>query len=64
MSRHARPSLPAYTELNSSLGWNVTERLRLSISGFNPFHAWHKEYPGSAATLIPRSVFADVSIRF
>jgi len=53
---------PAYTELNARLGWNVTDRLLLSVSGRNLLHARHVEYPGGVA--IPRTVFADLQWRF
>ena len=52
----------AYTELDSRLGWNVTDRLQLSVSGRNLLHARHLEYPGGEA--IQRTVFADLKWRF
>jgi iron complex outermembrane receptor protein len=58
------PSLPAYTELNMRIGWTVTPRLVLSLSGFNLLHARHLELPGSEANAVPRSVFAEMRVRF
>jgi len=58
------PKLPAYTELNLRLGWNVTRRLMLSLSGFNLLHAYHQELPGTEANAVPRSVFAEMRVRF
>jgi iron complex outermembrane receptor protein len=53
---------PAYTELNGRLGWNLTDRLQISLSGRNLLHARHVEYPGGAA--IQRTVSADLQWRF
>jgi len=58
------PKLPAYTELNLRLGWNVNEHLILSLSGFNLLHARHQELPGTEANAVPRSVFAEMRVRF
>jgi iron complex outermembrane recepter protein len=52
----------AYTELNARLGWNITERLQLAVSGRNLLHARHVEYPGGDA--IQRTVSADLQWRF
>ncbi|MBS0360848.1 MAG: TonB-dependent receptor [Proteobacteria bacterium] len=54
--------VPAYVELDGRLGWNVTERLELSVSGRNLLHARHEEYPGGA--FIQRAVTADLLWRF
>jgi iron complex outermembrane receptor protein len=56
------PSVPSYVELNGSIGWNVSKRVRLSLSGFNLLHARHVEFPDADA--VPRSVFAQVRLRF
>ena len=52
----------AYTELNARFGWNINERLQLSVSGRNLLHARHVEYPGADA--IQRTVSADLQWRF
>jgi iron complex outermembrane receptor protein len=54
--------VPAYVELNSRLGWNLTDRLELSVSGRNLLHERHVEYPGANA--IPRSIIAELQWRF
>jgi iron complex outermembrane receptor protein len=56
------PHVPSYVELDSSLGWNVTDRVRLAVSGFNLLHERHLESPG--AVPVPRSVYADLQLRF
>ena len=57
------PHVPSYVELNGRLGWNVTERVQLSLSGFNLLHDRHMEFP-APANAIPRSVFAEARLRF
>jgi iron complex outermembrane receptor protein len=56
------PSLPSYTELNSRIGWRMTDRLELSVTGFNLLHARHQELPGAAA--VPRNLFAELRWSF
>jgi len=57
------PAVPAYTELNARLGWNVTPRIQLSVSGFNLLHAYHVEYPSSEGGAVPRSFFVELRVR-
>jgi iron complex outermembrane receptor protein len=57
------PMVPAYTELNCRIGWNVTDRVQLSVSGFNLVHPYHLEFPSSEGGAVPRSVFAEVRWR-
>jgi iron complex outermembrane receptor protein len=55
------PKVPDYVEMNARLGWDVTEKIELSLSGFNLLHARHVEYaPGDA---IPRSVLVETRLR-
>jgi iron complex outermembrane receptor protein len=54
--------VPAYVEMNSRLGWNINDRLQVSVSGRNLLHARHVEYPGGDA--IRRTVTADLQWRF
>ncbi|HZZ31747.1 MAG TPA: TonB-dependent receptor [Phenylobacterium sp.] len=54
--------VPAYVELNSRLGWNITDRLLFAVSGRNLLQAQHVEYPGGVA--IQRTVSADLQWRF
>ena len=52
------PRVPSYTELNTRLAWNVTDKLQLAIAGYNLLHDRHQEFPG--AEQVPRSVFAEL----
>jgi len=55
-------AVAAYSELNSRIGWNITDRLLISVSGRNLLHARHVEYPGGVP--IQRTVTADLQWRF
>ena len=57
------PYVPAYAEMNARVAWNVTDRVQLSLSGFNLLHDRHQEFP-APATAIPRSFYADIRWRF
>ena len=57
-------AVPAYTELNTSLGWTLSPRLQVSLSGFNLLHAHHLEFNGVPEVEVGRSVYADVRLRF
>ena len=57
------PHVPSYVELNGRIGWAVTPKLELAVSGFNLLHDHHQEYPGPAG-LVQRSVFAEIRARF
>jgi iron complex outermembrane receptor protein len=56
------PTVPDYAELNARLAWQMTEKLELSVAGFNLLHGQHLEYPGS--DLIRRSVYLQTRVRF
>ena len=56
------PRVPEYVELNSRLGWKISDTLSLSLSGFNLLHGHHQEYPG--ADQIRRSVYLETRLRF
>ncbi len=58
------PEVPGYVELDSRIGWNVNKRLLLSLSGENLLHAQHEEFIEGGSTEVPRSVFAQATIRF
>ncbi|HTK35893.1 MAG TPA: TonB-dependent receptor [Caulobacteraceae bacterium] len=58
------PRVPSYVELGGRIGWNVTDRVQLSLSGINLLHARHQEFPAPAATEARRSVYADLRVRF
>ena len=55
------PRVPAYTELNARVGWAVTDRLRLAVSGANLLNPKHQEFPAQGANAVPRSVFVSLS---
>ena len=56
------PHVPEFVELNARLGWQVNDRLDLSLSGFNLLHGHHVEYaPGDA---IRRNFFLETKWRF
>jgi len=57
------PRVPAYTELNARLAWNITPRVQLSVSGFNLLHAYHVEYPSNEGGAVPRSVFVELRVK-
>ena len=57
------PSVPAYTELNGRIAWNVTHRVQLSVSGYNLLRPYHVEFRADQNGAVPRSVFAEVRWR-
>jgi iron complex outermembrane receptor protein len=64
VSKLPNPVVPAYVEMGASVGWNVTETLRLSLSGFNLLHARHQELPALEADAVPRSFSVGLQWRF
>jgi iron complex outermembrane receptor protein len=55
------PRVPDYVEMNTRLGWKLTDKIELSLSGFNLLHARHLEYgPGDE---IPRSALLETRLR-
>ena len=57
------PAVPAYTDLNARLGWNLSPKIQLSVSGFNLLHAYHVEYPSSPGGAAARSVFVELRVK-
>lgn len=55
------PLVPAYTEADVQIGWRVSPRLLLSVTGTNLLHDWHIEYAGGER--VPRSVLFGVRWR-
>jgi iron complex outermembrane recepter protein len=45
------PASPAYTELDSRIGWAVSASVEIALSGYNLLHPHHLEF-GTAATPI------------
>ena len=58
------PRVPSYVELNGRVGWNVSERVQLSLSGFNLLNGHHQEFPAPQANPVQRSFFAGLQWRF
>ncbi len=58
------PHVPAYVELNARLGWRVTGKLQISLSGFNLLHPWHQEYVFPGSDRIGRTLFLDTRLGF
>ena len=59
------PTVPDYGELNSRLGWKISETVDVSIAGFNLIHPHHVEFlePGQSDE-IPRSFLVEMRWRF
>jgi iron complex outermembrane receptor protein len=58
------PPVPDYAELNLRLGWRVTDRLEVAVSGQNLLHDKHLEYTSLTSDLIKRSFFIDTRWKF
>jgi iron complex outermembrane receptor protein len=61
------PKVPEYVELNTRLGWRVSDTLEIAVSGFNLLHAHHLEYEQAGATTgdeVDRSVFVETRLHF
>jgi iron complex outermembrane recepter protein len=56
------PRVAEYVELNSRLGWKISDTLSVALSGFNLLHGHHLEYPGGDQ--IRRSVYLETRLRF
>ena len=55
------PAVPAYTELNARLGWQLSSRCDLALTGLNLLHAHHQEFP-APADLVGRSFLASIEL--
>ena len=58
-----KPAVPSYCELGAKVGWRVSDRLQLSVSGTNLLHKWHQELPPDVATQAPRMILAGFKWR-
>ena len=58
--------VPAYFELDSRIGWQITPRFELAVVGQNLLHDFHPEYgyPSPARVEIGRSVYGKVAWRY
>jgi iron complex outermembrane receptor protein len=58
---------PGNTRLDSRIGWRVGESLEFTIAGQNLLSPGHLEFHDQFAildTLVPRSVFGKITLRF
>jgi iron complex outermembrane receptor protein len=56
------PHVPSYVEMNARLAWMMTDKIELSISGYNLLHDHHQEFePGND---VPRSFFVNTRWKF
>jgi iron complex outermembrane recepter protein len=55
------PAVPAYTELNARLGWRLSSRCDLALTGLNLLHAHHQEF-APPSDLVGRSFLASVEL--
>ena len=53
------PHVPQYVEANARIGWKVSDRFEVSLSGYNLLHAHHEEFTTPPADQIRRSFFVD-----
>jgi iron complex outermembrane receptor protein len=59
------PAVPAYTALDTRIGWQVNEALELSLAGFNLLDDRHPETgPPASRGEIRRTVYAGFTLRF
>jgi iron complex outermembrane receptor protein len=67
VGRLPNPYIPPYAEFDTSLTFDVTPRLALSITGANLLHHRHLEYEEAGATIgneVDRNVSAGLRLRF
>ena len=59
-------TVPAYTELDVHLGWELSSAVKLDLSGINLLHSHHPEYgpPGPGREELQRSLVGRVTWRF
>ena len=63
------PAVPAYSELDVRVAWQLSRHVELALAGRNLLHAYHAEYGSNVAQAnsrqaIARSVYATASVRF
>ncbi len=66
VGRLPSPAVPAYTELDLRLGWQVSDRLELSLVGQNLLHARHPEFgpPSPLREEVQRGAYGKATWRF
>jgi iron complex outermembrane receptor protein len=58
------PFNPSYTELSARVAWRASDRLELSVNGFNLLDSRHAEYAVPTAREIRRSIYAEARLTF
>jgi iron complex outermembrane receptor protein len=58
------PVADDYTEISARLSWRFSEKLALSLNGFNLLDDSHLEYASPTANRIRRSIFAEAQLTF
>jgi iron complex outermembrane receptor protein len=58
------PAADDYTEMSGRLSYRISDRLELSVSGFNLLDDSHLEYAAPTANRIRRSIFAEARFNF
>lgn len=58
-----QPRVPAYVEFDADIGWNLSQTLRLALSGFNLLQARHQELPATEAYPVLRSFAVELQWR-
>jgi iron complex outermembrane receptor protein len=64
VDRLPSPHSPSYTELGARLAWRASDRLELSLNGFNLLDSRHAEYAVPTAREIRRSIYAEAHFTF
>jgi iron complex outermembrane receptor protein len=59
-------AVPSYFELDTRIGWHLSQRLELSIVGQNLLHDHHPEYgfPSPARVEIQRGVYGKIAWQY
>lgn len=58
------PHVPAYVEADARLAWKVSEKLEVSLSGYNLLHDRHREFVLPGSDEISRSFLVDTRWAF
>ncbi|MDR7268673.1 iron complex outermembrane receptor protein [Pelomonas saccharophila] len=56
-------SVPAYNEADARLGWRISERMEVALSGRNLLHAQHREFPQSGAAAAANPVMVGRTVQ-
>jgi iron complex outermembrane receptor protein len=68
VGRLASPKIPSYTRLDTTLAWQLSDKISLGLVGQNLLKNLHQEYSGPDLTVLPslvrRSAYARLTWRF